>query len=395
MSTDSPLFLQKVECPVCRAINEYETIKVGAYEEGGRDSDFRPINIKWKNPKYQKYNPILFFMATCANCYFTREYTGKFKDWKNDTAFKNFRLKTLKESHTIHLAQDRSAIRTLGLSLDSQRYPLQTAINKLLLGIYDELLLDRPSNLDVARYFIRVAWLFRESASSGDGLHSAQLGYLNELESRIGELGTVYKRLDEVQLRLQTSIKSHLDDTSFTTEQIATTLRDGYGQAMLFAAGANEKMESAVEELKRVFQLSSESLSCNGDEDVFSAAFFDRSSYRDFLKDLRTRWSLTPVGEHEAIRLALQFYKAGYEGGHEVSEGNQKIQVEYLLAELSRRLGRNDEAKKYFNSTIRSAQEFIFQYKGDKSRTALAQKVLEMAVEQGKLNLEEAKQSAS
>ena len=36
---DSPFLLVKIECPVCKTLNEFESVKVGAYIEGGRDSD--------------------------------------------------------------------------------------------------------------------------------------------------------------------------------------------------------------------------------------------------------------------------------------------------------------------------------------------------------------------
>ena len=74
MSNESPLFLTKVECPVCKTINEFETIKVGAYVEEDHDTDFCPKGRRWHNPKYAIYNPLLFFMATCENCYYTREF---------------------------------------------------------------------------------------------------------------------------------------------------------------------------------------------------------------------------------------------------------------------------------------------------------------------------------
>ena len=395
MRNDTLLFLQKIECPVCKAINEYETIKIGAYEEQGRDSDFCPTNIKWSNPKYQKFNPILFFMATCSNCYYTREYTSKFKDWKNDTTFRTYRLKTMKARHTEHLAQESSIIRTLGERLHSDKYPLQTAINKLLLGIYDEMLLDKPSNLDIARYFLRIGWLFRECTSSESGGHDIHLSFVAKLEKDVKTLNEVSMRLSEVRTRLKSSIHSFLEDASFTTDAVATELNEKCQQAMAFLAGANEQFESAMSNFSNAIRISSDSIVCVSDNDAFAMPYAGSKSYRDFLKELRYKWEFIPVSEHEALRLAMEFYKAAYETGYEVSAGNQQIQVEYLLGELCRRLCRNEEAKKYFNNTIRSAQEFIYQYKGDNARTALARKILDMAMTQGKLNIKETKVAES
>ena len=142
---------------------------------------------------------------------------------------------------------------------------------------------------------------------------------------------------------------------------------------------------------RKTVQISSESANGICDGEALAAAFAGQESYTEFLSNLRESWELVPMSEHDALRFALQFYKKSYETGHEVSAGNQQIQVEYLLGELCRRLGRRDEAKQYFNNTIKSAQEFIYQHKGDQTRTALARKILEMALAQGKLNLSEAK----
>lgn len=67
MATESPFLLFRVECPICKQLNEFETIRVGAYAEEGRDTDFCPANVKWRFPRYQGYNPLVFFIATCTN----------------------------------------------------------------------------------------------------------------------------------------------------------------------------------------------------------------------------------------------------------------------------------------------------------------------------------------
>jgi uncharacterized protein (DUF2225 family) len=391
MRNDTPYYMHKVECPVCKAINEFETIKVGAYEEGGRDTDFRPTGIKWKNPKYQKFNPILFFMATCSNCYFTREYTPKFRDWKSDFAFKSYRLKPMKTQHVILLAEDDSIVKSLGELLDSQGYPLQTAINKLLLGIFDELLSSKPTNLDIARYFLRIGWLFRESTSGESEAQNTVLSYASNVEDRVRGLGAVYDSLDKAQLSLKPSLDDLVKQNRRAAKPVAEEIRDGCHQALVFLAGATEQLESAISTLKKTVQISNDSVNGTCDGEATAASFAGQESYLEFLRNLRESWEFVPMSEQDALRFALQFYKKSYETGHEVSSGNQQIQVEYLIGELCRRLGRRDEAKQYFNNTIRSAQEFIYRHKGDTTRTALARKILEMALAQGKLSLSEAK----
>jgi uncharacterized protein (DUF2225 family) len=165
---ETPLFLTRIECPVCGTVNEYETIRVGAYTEGERDTDFCPSYIKWRNPKYQRFHPLLFFTATCSHCQYTREFNGKFKDWSRDNNFRTYRLKSIKEKHLSYLAAADSFIKLVGGFLDQENYPDETAVLKLLLAAFDELLNEHPSHLDLGRFYLRVAWLFRHSGSSPD-----------------------------------------------------------------------------------------------------------------------------------------------------------------------------------------------------------------------------------
>ena len=111
MAKDSPFLLFKVECPICKTLNEFEMVRVGAYTEEGRDTDFCPLNVNWRFPKYQAYNPLVFFTATCSNCYYTRELTNSFKDWKNDNTFRTYRLKAVKDKHLEQLSTAGSVIK--------------------------------------------------------------------------------------------------------------------------------------------------------------------------------------------------------------------------------------------------------------------------------------------
>ncbi len=33
MANDSPFYLTRLECPICKTLNEFETVRVGAYVE--------------------------------------------------------------------------------------------------------------------------------------------------------------------------------------------------------------------------------------------------------------------------------------------------------------------------------------------------------------------------
>ena len=184
MTTDSPFFLAKVECPICKTINEFETVRMGAYVEEGRDSDFCPRDIKWRYPKYDGYNPLVFFVATCSNCFYSREFTPAFKDWKADSNFRTYRLRVTKDKHLEQLSTADSVVKRLGAAIDMGRFPNQSAILKLHMAVFDEQLFEHHSKLDLGRFYLRIAWVYRSIGSTVNPQVSRMRGFTHELETR-------------------------------------------------------------------------------------------------------------------------------------------------------------------------------------------------------------------
>lgn len=388
MSTDSPFLLFKVECPICKTINEFEQIKVGAYTEEGRDTDFCPQGITWRNPKYQASNPLLYFTATCSNCFYTQEFTNNFREWKNDNAFRTYRLKTLKTRHLEQLSTADSHVKSLGDALDIQRFPNESAIIKLHLAIYDAQLVEHPSNLDLARFYLRIGWVFRDLATGEDPAQLVLQGLLREVDDKYltlkGTLETAHANMEN----LRSSVAAH-----FETDQVRADV-----QSRMFSF--RDRYDAQLNGLGQAFQSTGEGLSSlrslmdeyrtavlGGEPTGGEAAYGAHGSFTDFLRRQQSRWDGVVSNEREALEKAIKYYKAAYAGGRDISPGAQQIQASYLIAELSRRIGDYDGAKQFFTSTIKSGQEFIYQNRRDHSRTALARKILELAIEQGRANL--------
>jgi uncharacterized protein (DUF2225 family) len=392
MAKDSPFLLFKVECPICKTINEFELIRVGAYSEEGRDTDFCPNNVEWRSPRYQGYNPLVFFTATCSNCYYTREFTNNFKDWKNDNYFRTYRLKQVKSKHLEQLSTADSVVKTMGDAIDIHGYPNESAILKLLLAIYDEYLADHTNKLDLGRLFLRTAWVFRDMTKGEDPRQQHLHGLMYELDNKYGMLSQTVSAAETETNTFADFMKSH-----FESDQVAAGIKsrmlafeDRYSEQItdlrncLSSAQVNlSEMNDLIGEYKTAIVGSS--------SDSSSREFGAHPSFEAFLLSIRKAWPQAVTNEHEALEKAIENYKAAFVSGREISPGPQQIQASYLIAELSRRVGDHEEAKQYFNSTIKNGQEFIYQNRSDRSRTALARKILELAIEQGKANLAEAK----
>ncbi|MDF1545007.1 MAG: DUF2225 domain-containing protein [bacterium] len=395
MLNESPIFLSKIECPICKTVNEFETLRVGAYAENDRDTDFCPKDIVWRYPRYQAYNPLAFFCVTCDNCYYSREFTSKFKEWKQDNNFRAYRLKAVKALHLDKLAEADSIIRRLGESLDIVHHPNETAVVKLLLAIYDELLYDHPNHLDLGRFYLRIGWVFRSLEEGEDPNLQFLRGMMTELDGKYSVLG---QRCHEINTHM-TTFKEYVT-RHFENERIAPELKlrllpyqekfDGQINQL------NQSLQAVYAELDKTNALISDyrSTAVGGDGEEGTVAFGSNRSFNDFLFEIKKSWSGVVANEREALEKAIHHYKEAMEDSRTIQAGNQQIQASYLIAELSRRVGDYDGARQYFNNTIKYGQEFVYENRRDQARTALARKILELAIEQGKANLESRKVKA-
>lgn len=390
MGLESPLFLTKVECPLCGTVNEFETIRVGAYVEGDRQTDFCPSFIKWRNPKYQRYNPLLFFTATCTNCFYTREFNIKFKEWAKDNNFRSYRLKAIKDKHLANLADADSILKLVGGMLDNEKYPDETAILKLLLTIYDELLYDHPSYLDLGRFYLRIAWLFRMCGSETERQPVASMASpLDDIEKSLADLQTWMAGLGRNIEYLNAAVSGYSPrDENPNTE--GTDLQASFAEGISRLQEIESNGKQAVTEIESILA-DQKSIEITSSPAAFGESFYNHSSIDEFLGKLARMWDGVPRNEFEAMRLAARYYINAFEAGKEIGHGNQSIQAAYLIAELSRQIADHDTARRYFNTTIKMGQEFINEIRGDRTRTALARKILELALKQGKKNLAEAK----
>jgi hypothetical protein len=388
MPSESPFLSLKVECPICKTINEFELIKVGAYQEGGRDTDFCPTEIFWRFPRYQGYNPLVFFTAMCSNCFYTRELTNEYRDWKNDNSFKTYRLKAIRDKHLEQLSTADSVVKQMGSRCDTAQFPNESAILKLHLAIFDEQLFEHHSRLDLGRFYLRIAWIFRQSSKTENPQTVMLRGLIQELEQGTDRL---IKGVGQIGPELADFVGTVT--SQFAMEQLPTNIASRVlpyrEQFSAMLAEFREQMTSMENRATAVSRLVDEFkvAALGGDTAGEGQRFGSYASFADFLMAMQRLWPQVVTNEREALVKAVDHYKASFSAGRDIAPGNQQIQASYLIAELSRRVGNFDQAKQYFSSTIKTGQEFIYQNRQDQSRTALARKILELAMEQGRAAL--------
>jgi hypothetical protein len=385
-----PLFYSQLECPICKNVNEYENIKAGSYAESGRDTDFCPTGRVWQNPVYQKYDPLLFFMATCKKCFYTREFNADFKNWQKDSSFKMYRLKAIQEKHLAESLKENGVVKLLGSHLDHNRYPFESAVIKFLLGIYDEKLLDRPSKLDLGRYFLRIGWLFR---ANKDRLDSDSTGGAHFLANLKNSANAANKLLPEYESRLKDILKTLQDDFRkiFSDSADANKL---FGEAESLLREITVSLKPLTESGVNLVRLFNEGEKVLIKMDSTSEGFFECASFSEFLGKAQQLWGEIPTNEIEALIKARDYYQSAYEVGDKISAGAGQIQAAYLIAELSRRTGNHANANTFFNQVIKTGREIVNGRKDDSSTINFAKKLLETAMEQARLSRKESEGQA-
>lgn len=371
---ESPIYRIHIECPVCRTPNEFESIRVGAYTESGRDTDFRPLGRTWRHPDYQHLDPLYYSVATCSSCFYTHELDGHYKNWARDKRFTMYRLKALREAHLAALAQPDGAVRLLGSHLDMERHPRPSTISKLLLGVMDEQIAEGGDRLNVARYYLRMSWLFRD---------------LGVQEPRAQDQA---RGVTEFHERLSALVRP-LESSLSELRRLATDLR-GVGRTSEFEAALDQLGQAALLVLTRGQGLrpalvGAPLAQAASPHAPAGEAFFEYPDYTAFLARLRAQGAELPLCEADAQGLAVDHYKHYFEQSKSFASPELEVQTAYLIAEIARRVGRARDASAYFNHAIRKGQELIHEYQNDPNRSGFLRKIVELAVEQGRKNRDE------
>ena len=383
-SDQSPFFASKIECPVCGNLNSFEIIKQGSYTESGKDTDFAPLGREWANPDFQRHNPLLYFTGTCSNCYYTREIKSAYKNWQQDASFKTYRLPNQRKKHLNELAASRGIVKRLGGRIDYNNYPDESAIIKLLLAIYDELLLDRPVSLDVARFYLRIAWIFREMDGETGDRRLPERITANKMQNEISNLIATVESIEERLPRLTNLVDREIETLASQDrikDDIAARVKTALGEAKESwtdfserVAGFQTRFEDAIREFDK-----------DDSESESSGVFGENNSFREYLYEIKELWQDIPVSETDALRLALQYYLQAYQNSKEIKSGLPQLQASYMIGELYRRIGDDNAAMEYFKNTSKHAHEMMNRNRNDRSVFANSQKILEMSMTQARL----------
>ena len=153
----------ELACPVCETKNDYFRLKRDMARGVETEGDGHPLTYKWGKPGFDSIDPLQFFWGVCQKCRFTGDL--------NDAEFRQADRMIKEYRATLHgdglrqllmaAATGKGIAQSLGKRLDDRDIMVQ-AIAKFHLGIYSTCLRLNLSPGNLARYYLRIAWLFRD-----------------------------------------------------------------------------------------------------------------------------------------------------------------------------------------------------------------------------------------
>jgi diguanylate cyclase (GGDEF)-like protein len=152
----------EITCPVCGTENAYYRLKRDICRPAQTEGDGHPLSYKWGKPGFDSVDPKQFFFGVCSKCRFTGELDDA--DYRQSAKFSDeYRALFLPDSLRTLLMANASG-KGLGLSLGKRIRdddPMGSIIAQFHLGVYCESLRVKVIHNNIARYYLRLAWVFR------------------------------------------------------------------------------------------------------------------------------------------------------------------------------------------------------------------------------------------
>jgi diguanylate cyclase (GGDEF)-like protein len=153
----------KITCPVCLTESEYHRLKRDMARPVKTAGDGYPIEYKWQKAGFDSVDPKQFFMGVCSRCGFAGELddadfrqAGKAPEVYRK-GFDEPALNLLKDG----AAAGKGAAQSL-LKRVADEDVLLSVIAQLHLGIYSQCCRSKMTAGPIARFYLRIAWLFRD-----------------------------------------------------------------------------------------------------------------------------------------------------------------------------------------------------------------------------------------
>ncbi len=206
----SPFVTVRVVCPVCERESHQHYIKSKIYQPVEIERDHHVVTYKWNDEEHSRIRPENHFIWHCPHCHFCDEI-DVFRD-KIDRIWKG-RLDFVKDKIVQSARSDNTFLNVVGTGLktDAELISNETAILTHLMACNIQEAFLTPNNRlphKLSRFFLRLAWLYRERAAFGSTNS-------NDLPNGFITLEEYLHRLQELWPEMPVSEKQALDKAIF------------------------------------------------------------------------------------------------------------------------------------------------------------------------------------
>lgn len=188
----TPYISVKAKCPVCEKETPQFYIRSKLFQPDEVENDHHVVTYTCTDPEYSDIRPENYYIWNCPHCFFADEsdvFRGNIDArWKNQ-------LEPISEGLEKIAKDSNSFINLLGKAADPAVSQVTTEVamikHMLACGIQEEFL--SPNNRipdKLSRYYLRIAWLYREREMFGSSDDFVPDGYFtfNEYFARIKEV---------------------------------------------------------------------------------------------------------------------------------------------------------------------------------------------------------------
>ncbi|MEW6752534.1 MAG: GGDEF domain-containing protein [Candidatus Latescibacterota bacterium] len=153
----------ELACPICGSTNRFYRLKPDIVRAGKTEGDGHPLAYRWAKEGFDTIDPKRFFFGVCARCRYTGELDDA--DFRQASGFaEEFRSRLAPDALRDLLTNSttgKGAAQGLGkLIRDSD--PLGSLLAQFHLGVFSQCLNQRPSHNNLARYYLRIGWIYRD-----------------------------------------------------------------------------------------------------------------------------------------------------------------------------------------------------------------------------------------
>ena len=150
-------------CPICETKNVYYRLKRDMVRPLDTEGDGHPMRYKWRQAGFDSIDPLQFFWGGCAKCHYTGDL-GDAEFRQAERMVEEYRETIQGDSLRqllVSVPTGKGIAQALGKRLADKDILVQ-AVAKFHLGIYSQCLKVNFSPGNLARFYLRIGWLFRD-----------------------------------------------------------------------------------------------------------------------------------------------------------------------------------------------------------------------------------------